>query len=395
VGYHYYTIEAIWPLTEAARHCGLDLYGEPYKKMFEAPVELAMPNLVLPAFNDSNEREIPNPFFELGYARYHDPIDLIGLSGLDRNNEYALWFGDDKLPSASQVHLGSRNETASGYAILQRGDGDQATWLCLKYGPHGGAHGHPDKNTFILYSKGHVLFPDAGNRRYGSPLHAEWDKTTVAQNTLVVDGKSQRPATGKSLAFGSEHGSDYAMTDAGDIYDGVRFVRTAVLLNDHLALFIDQVKADKPHTLDLVCHYRGRLAKIVGTTKPEGAEKLELPANEGYQHLRDVAAMRTNDGATLLVDGESGAHAAITMAGNENTHVITAIGIGKSTEDRVPMVICRRNAQQATFAWALSLDGTPVKLNVKEERPGVVDVQVGTNWKVGVDRDRATVRVYP
>ena len=33
-GYHFYTLSALWPLTEAARNAGIDLYGEPLKKMF-------------------------------------------------------------------------------------------------------------------------------------------------------------------------------------------------------------------------------------------------------------------------------------------------------------------------------------------------------------------------
>jgi len=357
--------------------------------MFEAPIQMAMPNLVLPAFNDSSERDLPNELYELAYARYHDPLDLIGLSGVDRKNQYALWFGEDRLPAANQIHLGSRNSIASGYAILQRGDGPDATWLCLKYGPHGGAHGHPDKNTFILYSRGQALLPDAANRRYGSPLHYEWDKVTLSHNTLVVDEKSQRPATGKSLAFGSEHGVDYAMIDAGDIYDGVRFVRTAVLLNENLALFVDQIQSDRSHTFDLACHYRGRWPKLMGTERPK------LPSDEGYQHLRDAASMHTNNGATLLLEGENSSHAAIVLAGNEASQIITAYGIGKTTEDQVPVAIFRRQSPQATYVWAVSLKGVPVKLNVEPEGAGVVRVKVGTNWNIRVDRDRATVRVNP
>ncbi len=388
-GYHFYTLQALWPLAEAARNCGIDLYGEPLKKMFEAPVQLAMPNLMLPAFNDSTETNVRNPLYELAYARYQDPIDLAGLDAANRNNDYALWFGVDTLPRESRPSLGSRNATSSGYAILQKGNGEQATWLCLKYGPHGGGHGHPDKNNFVLYSRGQVLFPDPGTRPYGSPLHGEWDRVTLSHNTLVVDQKSQRPATGKSLAFGNDHGIDYAMTDAGDIYDGVRFVRTAVLLNQNLVLFVDQVQADKSHTFDLAVHYTGRWTKLLP------GEKLPLPGGEGYQHLQDVSVLNTNNGATLLLDGENGARAAITLAGNEKTQVITATGIGKNTEDRVPAAIFRRSALQATYAWAAVLDGTPVRLKVTTEGPGVVGIQVHDNWKISVDRDRARVRIAP
>jgi len=365
-GYHFYTLSAVWPLTEAARNSGVDLYGEPLKKMFLAPVELAMPNGLLPAFNDSNEVNIRNDLYELAWARYHDPRLALGLAGSNRRNDFALWFGADELPEAGAASMGSRNSTASGYAILQKGDEAQATWLCLKYGPHGGGHGHPDKNNFILYSRGRVLFPDPGTRPYGSPLHNEWDKVTVAHNTLVVDGVSQAEATGKSLAFGD----NYAMTDAGDIYPGVRFVRTAVMLTGNLVLFVDRVTADQAHTFDLVNHHA---AKWVG-----------LPAGEsvatGYRHVADATVRRTN---TLALN----AGTVITLADNEPTEVITATGVGKSTEDRVPMAIFRRTGKTADFVWAAALHGKGVKVEVTGNAVRV------EGWTVEVDTVRGSVRV--
>src|SRR5215469_4440350 len=80
-GYHFYTLNAVWPLVEAARNCGIDLYAEPLKKMFEAPIRLAMPNLMLPAFNDSTEVDVHNELYELAWARYHDPVMLAGIPG--------------------------------------------------------------------------------------------------------------------------------------------------------------------------------------------------------------------------------------------------------------------------------------------------------------------------
>lgn len=43
----------------------------------------------------------------------------------------------------------SANYPQSGYAVLARGQGENATWLCVDYGPHGGGHGHPDKLGFV------------------------------------------------------------------------------------------------------------------------------------------------------------------------------------------------------------------------------------------------------
>jgi len=254
----------------------------------------------------------------------------------------------------------SRNSPASGYAILQKGLGPGATWLCLKYGPHGGGHGHPDKNNFILYARGQIVAPDAGTHAYGSPLHGAWDKTTLAHNTLTVDEVSQAPATGKCLAFGNERGVDYAMTEAGPIYPGVRFVRTVALLTSNLVVFVDQVATDKPRTLDLVYHQKGTWEKL------PGGEPWTAPSIAGYQHFTD-ATHRPNgpSGLTLQTKINDGWRPTVTLADGEPTEVITGYGILKTTEDRVPMLVQRRRAQETVFIWAISLDGAPVTLRTE------------------------------
>jgi hypothetical protein len=341
-GYHFYTLSAVWPLTEAARNCDIDLYGEPLRKMFLAPVQLAMPNGKLPAFNDSSEVSVRNDEYELAWARYHEPAFALGLAGSNHRNDFALYYGADDLSAANSVALGSRN-SSSGYAILQKGAGEQATWLCVKYGPHGGGHGHPDKNNFVLYSRGQVLFPDPGTRPYGSPLHNEWDKVTFAHNTLVVDGASQAEATGKSLGFGAH----YSVTDAGPIYPGVRFIRAVVLVNENLAVFVDTVKADKEHTFDLATHITGKWVDL-----PDG-RPLALPSTAGYQHLQNVTVREVENPALGVDNGTR-----ILLAGR--TTLITATGVGKSTEDRVPVSIFREKGAQAEYIWAIALNGVKI-----------------------------------
>jgi hypothetical protein len=364
-GYHYYTLSALWSLTEAARNSGLELYGEPLRKMFQAPIQLAMPNLMLPAFNDSTETAVRNSLYELAYARYQDPLYLAALTGADRRNDYALWFGVDRIPDAAGSPFQSLNAADSGYAVLVRG----GAWLCLKYGPHGGGHGHPDKNNFVLFARNQVLFPDPGTRLYGSPLHTEWDKATVAHNTLVVDGRNQAEATGKLLAFGA----NYAMSDAGAIYPGVRFIRTVALPSENLVVFIDRVTADRKRTFDLANHYAGPWTGL-----PPGSG-----TTVAYKHVEDVT---TRPDGTLRAGP-----LAITLAANEPTEIITATGPGASTADRVPMSIFRRVARQTTYIWAVSLDGAPVALTVSADE-GRTTVRAG-NWIVVADTDNATVRI--
>ena len=362
-GYHFFAIEGLWPLAEGARNCGLDLYDSQFKALFDGPFAIAMPNLILPNFNDSSLAPLlgQTAAYELAFARFHD-AKYISLFG-NRNNRMALLFGATNLPAAQAVgETQSRNLTAGGYAILQQGAGTNATWLATKYGPHGGMHGHPDKNSFILYARGQVLAPDVGTHAYGSPVHMGWDKTTLAHNTLIVDEKSQEPAQGKCLAFGSTSGVDFSVTDAGPIYSAanVHFTRTVAMLTANLVVFVDQIQADAPHTFDLAYHQMGVWKNLpVGTA-------WSPPAVPGYKYFTQTTTRNSTAGGTLrtkLADDQS---AAVILAGGEATETITGCGILKTTEDLVPMLVQRRRAQNTAFVWAVSVDGAPVELKVSD-----------------------------
>jgi hypothetical protein len=74
----------------------------------------------------------------------------------------------------------------------------------------------------------------------------------------------------------------------------------------------------------------------------------------------------------------------IQLAGSEPTEVITATGVGKSTEDRVPAIIFRRNAQKTTYLWSVALDGSEVPLDYQESKDGIVTVAVkGSRVTIG------------
>jgi hypothetical protein len=232
----------------------------------------------------------------------------------------------------------------------------------VKYGPHGGGHGHPDKNSFILYAHGRILTTDAGTHAYGSPLHLDWDKTTLAHNTLVADQSSQEAATGKSLAFGFTQGVDYSMTDAGAIYKGVSFIRTVALLTPQIILFVDQVRSDTTHTYDLACHQVGQWEKDAHLAYGVGWTPPRAPA---YNRLTQTLTSQLNSGTlTLGTRISDDLRPAFALAGNEPTEVITGYGILKTTEDLVPILIQRRRAASTAFAWAISTDGAPVELRL-------------------------------
>ena len=353
-GYHFYTVSALLPLAEGARSRGIDLYTPALKKMFDAPLAFAMPNGVLPNFNDSAEVKLAGhgSLYEIAYARFKDPRYLAVLAGSDRKSLSALLHGVATLPPAPALEAASANYPASGFAILRRGADQSATWLALDYGPHGGGHGHPDKLSFVLHARGQVVAPDAGITSYGSPLHQSWFRTSIAHNTLVVDEKNQRQAEGRCIAFGTQGGVDYVTAEAGSIAEGVRFVRTVAVLDGDTIVFVDQVLGSAEHTFDLALHHRGEWAAL-----PEGRAWTAPAGRSGYDHLKDATTRTQDTAATLALRVSDQLRTSLSLAGGESTEIVTATGPGASTADRVPTLIFRRKARETVFVWCVSLSG--------------------------------------
>ena len=358
-GYHFYTLSALWPLTEAARNHGIDLYSPRLKLMFDAPLKFAMPDGALPDFGDSGSVNIRSQggLYELAYARYKDRAYFSVLREGPRTDNLALYYGLFLIPAAPTTAPKSGNYPTSGYAILTQHPFQQQSWLCLKYGLHGGGHGHPDKLSFIYYTDGRILAPDAGITSYGSPLHSSWFRTTLAHNTLTVDEQNQKATTGKCIAFGTQKGIDYVVADAGSIYDGVTFIRTAAMFNNSV-LFIDHVHVDKPRQLDLAYHQRG-----AWTALPQG-QPWQPPNKPGYQRLADCTIRPITDTLKLSLSSQDRIPRELLVAGSTPTQVITATGPGASTADRVPALILRRTTADTAFICCIAPASATAKVQI-------------------------------
>jgi len=382
-GYHFYTLQGTWPLVEAARNCGIDLYCPDLRAMFDIPIKLMSPTGVLPAFNDSHTVSVRRQaaLYELAYARFGNARYLAVLGG-DRvtgeagrvsRGDMAVLYGVESLPGRSQKpqkHV-SANYPAAGFAILAKGQGDRATWLCLDYGPHGGGHGHPDKLSFVLFACGVELSLDPGTARYGTPIQRSWYRTTIAHNTVTVAERSQRPATGECLAFGSVGPVDFLIADAGEAIASGTFRRAVALVDQHTVVFTDRVRLKAAATIDVAYHQRGRWVGL-----PAGG-KWPVPDKAGYKHLRDAAVRTGDQPLRLSIAHEAAPKAAILVAGGCADQIITAIGIGARPGEKVPALIMRRSGREATFVWAVSIDGRLQRLQFNRDGADHVIVRLG------------------
>ena len=387
-GYHFYATGAMAPLVEAGERCGLRLYayqadGKSYRNLFEGPLNLAMPDMTLPAFNDSGQVGLAGTqgLYELALAHYGNPrfADVLRLG--KRDSIESLLFGVAPLPPAADGTSASHNYPSGGYAVLQQGQGSDATWLCLKYGPHGGGHGHPDKLNFILYSRRKVLAFDPGTGKYGAPIHADWQRTTIAHNTLTVDESNQKPATGRCLAFLSRRDAAAALAEAGPIYDGVTYRRAVALLGARVVVVLDLVSAAHEHTFDLAYHHAG-----AWTAAPQGTP-LTMPEKPGYAYLKDM--VRSDGPLPQIV--QDPLRSGLAVAATPNSEVWVGTGAGTVSSTRVPCVIVRTRGKRAVVAWAIDLDGSAPTVRITATDPAwtVVAAAHGTPYRFTVAPDAA------
>ncbi|MBI5280041.1 MAG: heparinase II/III family protein [Candidatus Solibacter usitatus] len=324
-GYHFFSVEPLTLTYEMAKRAGIALpEAAALRRMLEAPERCVFPDGTLPNFNDSGLVKLPER---------RKPLDRL------------LW-GDS--PFAAEKAAATRATTSdlmpgAGMATLRVRGSDHT--LAVKFGAHGGGHGHYDKLSFISYSNGAHQAADPGTQAYAVRSHATWDKMTVAHNTLVVDEKNQAEATGRLLQWTPGADATIIRLSAGAAYKGVEIERTLVHTARYTLDIVDARSTDgAPHRFDWLYHNHGKLAQ-----PPAGPPAaVTLPGTTGYQHLANPRAVLTA-GAwdALFMQKTSGLR--LHMLGGSGTTVVSGEGLGPDLTVPVPFVMARREGLSARF----------------------------------------------
>ena len=365
--YHFFALTAFLALAKAACHTPeLDLRDRlALRAMLHAPIRCEYPDGSLPATNDcwyftslTGEccHGVPPAaaFYEIGYAWYGDaPFAQVlhrAYGHGPRDNLDALLFGKDTIPATEMESLPSAHLASSGYAILRSPapatleDGSPAEfgmgveeqrYLLLKYGPHGGGHGHPDKLSQVLYDHGRRLSPDLGTPGYGLDEVETWYRQTLSHNTVMIDGLTQLPATGNINNFRGE--GEFQVADAAvswdeGAYEGVTMRRVLLARPDYF-LDVFLVECDRTRRIDWI--YRNVGACDVSLDfNPLVAMDAEMEGNKHISNARraitdsDFAARWQADGAglQLFVAGQPASEiTAGTVPGNPPTDLYSII----------------------------------------------------------------------
>ncbi len=387
-GYHFYTLGALVNIAETARRLDLDLWShERLKKMFTLPVYYTMADGMLPRFGDDTNSSVRHVgrVFEPAYHAYHDPQILALLSA--RASFESLLLGRTEAPTVQPPVLESMVFEDAGHAIL-RTPGAAGLTAAMTFGPYGGFHGHLDKLSFVFFGFGRELGVDPGRARsqaYRLPIHSHWYKATLAHNTVLVDGQSQKPASGKLLLFEPKNDYTVAAASCDEAYPGVKHTRWLILTGTYL-LVVDKLESDTSHRFDWLYHNKGKTI-VCDTAREAVTSAGALPGGEYVRH----AKRGTTDQMIRARFEDASVTTHLTMASHLNTVVTVGDGVGGSVEDRVPLMMIAREGREALFAAVLEPGQASGKSQVTNVRLTSTDGGLTIAVESGSHADQVTI----
>ncbi|MBN2132777.1 MAG: DUF4962 domain-containing protein [Sedimentisphaerales bacterium] len=218
-------------------------------------------------FGDSAETGGPGVHRGSGYAdlmafhahRYDDPyigwwVNQIPDRSGGGGGSLSLLHADELPAKAPKDLPNSRAFESVGWAGLHSDVSDPQNDTCLifKSSPYGSvSHSHADQNAFAIMKGGAALAIPSGyyGPSYGKPHHAQWTRSTKANNCILIDGQGQTirsaAARGEIVDFRDRPGYSFVAGDATPAYEGKlgKWIRRILLLRPGLFLLLDEIVA--------------------------------------------------------------------------------------------------------------------------------------------------------
>ncbi len=349
-GYHGYALQALTAQAEGARRLDLDLWSAPrLRDMFTLPAAFVMADGSLPRFGD-DVRSVAVGHRDLAEAAWQATRDPAVLTLLpDTPSWDSLLLGRHPGVRPPTGALGSRVFPLSGYAVLRAG-GPAGMTAAMTFGPDGGFHSHFDKLGFVWFAFGRECGVDPGratSQAYRLPIHHDWYRATLSHNTVMVDGRSQAPANGALERFAGGDGWTAVAARCDAAYPGVRH-RRLLLMTGAFLLVADDLRADRPHAFQWLCHQRART--VASPDAPRAGAWPE--AGPGGAYVRQVRTGASDDGVRARFhDPEVSVN--LMLAADGHVDAITGEGPFTSADDLLPFVAVTRRAGYARFAAVL------------------------------------------
>lgn len=369
--YHWYALRAHLYLLEATARRGENLYGRPrVRAMFDAPLRLVYPDLSFPAINDSDRASLLSMgmYYAVAWRRYSD-LRYAEFAGTVDHPWMLAWGAAAQVSGKPSLRLVSSDAPSEGLAILR--DAENTVAVMLDYGPGTSSHVHPAKLGLLLYAGGNERMVDPGRLPYGSPLHQGWFVQTIAHNTVVVNGHSQKRSGGTRIAFDARatiftlraaletmlgHPQEvanlltaldpgqpmaFAAARSAEAYPGVVLERL-VVLQGQTVLDVFLATSEATATFDLPQHWRATLEGFDALTPAT-----PLGDSDGYQHLRNVQQVADADRQYIArLEKKGQIHVQLL----DDAPLFIAEGWGVKAKEVIPVVLRRQQGNRAVFA---------------------------------------------
>ncbi len=363
--YHFYTLAALIAQVQVSENNVGDLHDhDRLKAMFRAPVSLAFPDFRLPATNDcwffssllsDVCHGVPpsESFYEVAYGWYRESVFARVLeqnySGRPRTALEALLYGEVLPESGGGLIAGSTVLKPSGMAILRSGKAlDRQSCVLLKYGPHGGGHGHPDKLSISFYVRGSPVATDLGTPGYGVGMNESWYRQTLSHNTVIVNGISQPPADGRLVNFDERREGGFQVVDARVSWENAPYagiaMRRVILWTDSYFWDVFHVEAPQECQMDWVCRYQADRCMQTGLSVGESVAL----SGDGYAHIRQPIAF-VPEGMAALQWRLPGVGVGIFLLEETGERIIRGEAPLQPASKTGDILIRRRIARKTTF----------------------------------------------
>ncbi len=391
--YHFYALNALTQLSQAAYNYGYPIDYQALKRMFDAPILMATQTLSIPPFNDSSPLSLisESGLYEWGFSLFKDSsfVRILNRSNREKYKNsgptytgWGLLYGTPTLPIGKpwQTHSKLFNET--GIGMLSKGNKQNNLTFYLKYNTSTSYHIHPDELAFSIFKGSENIFIFPGVTSYASILNNNWYKTSLAHNSFVINETNQlKSSRGKCIAFGTEKGSDFIISETSTAYDSARYIRTVTLLNENVVLIIDQIKLQAPPQLvDVAFHELGAWENV-----PKG-DKWEPSATlPGYNRIKDATLTKGIEEVSLLANSRLGKKVMLNIFSNQQADLITGYG-EPYLQQTTPLAIYRMKTNNAVVVSYISLNGQKVKLKTQQlEASDKMKIAESTAVKVTVE----------
>lgn len=153
--------------------------------------------------NDATEREVGGDSFEMAYYAFRDPRYAAFIRMTPKRND--LIYGVPELPDVEPAEVRGAYADNAGALMLRstQKDAREKIQAVLKYGTHGGYHGHFDRTGLLsLMRYGRSFYnPEMVWYSYAPYMYNFYVQTSLSKNMVTVDLKQQEADDSKRSLF--------------------------------------------------------------------------------------------------------------------------------------------------------------------------------------------------